>query len=126
MIRIFGYGVTTKPLVRFLNSLGIRVAIYDDTFEGTRSDDFGNTLLDSALFSDDGTPTPIVSLTQDSLQTCDISIISPGIPPTHMLVRKARNLIGEYDFFYFLCSIGRFHQKACGLVALMARQPLHR
>ncbi|MBR2111495.1 MAG: hypothetical protein IJ950_00830, partial [Helicobacter sp.] len=53
MIRIFGYGVTTKPLVRFLNSLGIRVAIYDDTFEGTRSDEFGNTLLDSALFSDD-------------------------------------------------------------------------
>ncbi|PAV00272.1 UDP-N-acetylmuramoyl-L-alanine--D-glutamate ligase [Helicobacter sp. TUL] len=102
MIRIFGYGVTTKPLVRFLNSLGIRVAIYDDTFEGTRSDEFGNTLLDSALFSDDGAPTPIVNLTQDSLQTCDISIISPGIPPTHMLVHKARNLIGEYDFFYFL------------------------
>ena len=43
MINIFGYGVTTKPLVRFLNSLGILVRIYDDKFSGTKDDECGNT-----------------------------------------------------------------------------------
>lgn len=109
MINIFGYGVTTKPLVGFLNSLGISVRIYDDKFSGTRGDEFGNLLLDSTLFSNESVDENIAlesnaldSLTQESLKTYNLSIISPGIPPTHPLATKAHNLIGEYDFFYRL------------------------
>ena len=118
MINIFGYGVTTKPLVRFLNSLGILVRIYDDKFSGTKDDECGNTLLDSALFVDEGSAKAthandtkssessaldsLDSLTHNSLKSAHLSIISPGIPPTHPLATKARNLIGEYDFFYRL------------------------
>lgn len=111
MINVFGYGVTTKPLVRFLNALGIRLRIYDDKFEGTRYDEFGNTLLDSALFCESSSSPhsnvrldsdALDLLTEDSLHTYDLSIISPGIPPTHLLALKAHNLIGEYDFFYRL------------------------
>ena len=115
MINIFGYGVTTKPLVRFLNSLGILVRIYDDKFSGTKDDECGNTLLDSALFVDEGSAkathansaestesSALDSLTHNSLKSAHLSIISPGIPPTHPLATKARNLIGEYDFFYRL------------------------
>lgn len=105
MINIFGYGVTTKPLVRFLSSLHIPLRIYDDTFAGTRYDEFGNLLADSALFSDESAmieSSALKQLTQETLQSYDLSIISPGIPPTHPLVAKAHNLMGEYDFFYRL------------------------
>lgn len=83
-ISIFGYGVTTTPLVAFLNAQGHKLCIYDDKFESVKTDDYGNTLLPSSHFS------PAQS---------DMEILSPGIPPFHPLVQKAQNLVSEYDYF---------------------------
>lgn len=83
-ISIFGYGVTTTPLVSFLNNQGHTLNIYDDKFESTSTDGFGNALLPSNAFN------PALS---------DMEILSPGIPPYHQLVQKAQNLISEYDYF---------------------------
>lgn len=83
-ISIFGYGVTTTPLVAFLNAQGHKLCIYDDKFESVKTDDYGNTLFPSSHFS--------------SAQS-DMEILSPGIPPFHPLVQKAQNLVSEYDYF---------------------------
>lgn len=83
-ISIFGYGVTTTPLVEYLNAQGHRLQIFDDKFSATSQDERGNALLPSQDF--------------DPAQS-DMEILSPGIPPTHSLVRAARHLISEYDYF---------------------------
>ncbi len=86
-ISIFGYGVTTTPLVSFLNQQGHTLHIYDDKFTQAHNDDFGNTLLPSNDFIPEHS---------------DKEILSPGIPPSHPLVCKAQHLISEYDYFYRL------------------------
>lgn len=86
-ISIFGYGVTTKPIVEFLAKKGERCVIFDDKFSTPSYDEFGNPLLPSSAFEP-----------QDSR----LEILSPGIPPYHPLVLKAENLISEYDYFYSL------------------------
>ena len=83
-ISIFGYGVTTTPLVSFLNNQGHKLCIYDDKFTSKSIDSFGNALLPSNAFES---------------KSSDMEILSPGIPPYHQLVRKAQNLISEYDYF---------------------------
>lgn len=83
-ISIFGYGVTTTPLVSFLNNQGHKLNIYDDKFETISTDGFGNALLPSNAFEP---------------ESSDIEILSPGIPPYHQLVQRAQNLISEYDYF---------------------------
>lgn len=101
-INIFGYGVTMKPLVKFLNTLGLSVRIYDDTFTHTTNDENGNTLLPSSAFDTNTTlPHNLTSLNEKDLSNVALSIISPGIAPTHRLA-SAKNLISEYDFFYHL------------------------
>ncbi len=101
-IKIFGYGVTMKPLVKFLNTLGLSVRIYDDTFTQASSDEFGNELLPSSAF-DPSTTTPhnLSNLNERDLSSVALCIISPGIAPTHHFAH-AKNLISEYDFFYRL------------------------
>lgn len=86
-ISIFGYGVTTTPLVSFLNNQGHTLHIYDDKFESASTDSFGNALLPSNAFKP---------------ESSDMEILSPGIPPYHQLVQKAQNLISEYDYFNML------------------------
>lgn len=86
-ISIFGYGVTTTPLVSFLNQQGHRLAIYDDKFTKITTDKMGNTFLPSSDFN----PTQ-----------SDQEILSPGIPPNHPLVQRAQNLLSEYDYFDIL------------------------
>ena len=81
-ISIFGYGVTTTPLVSFLNQQGHTLHIYDDKFTQAHNDDFGNTLLPSNDFIPEHS---------------DKEILSPGIPPSHPLVCKDQHLISEYD-----------------------------
>lgn len=83
-ISIFGYGVTTTPLVEYLNAQGHSLRIFDDKFQAASQDERGNALLPSQDF--------------DPAQS-DMEILSPGIPPTHSLVRAARHLISEYDYF---------------------------
>lgn len=86
-ISIFGYGVTTKPIVEFLAKKGERCVIFDDKFSTPSYDEFGNPLLPSSAFEP---------------QNSRLEILSPGIPPYHPLVLKAENLISEYDYFYSL------------------------
>lgn len=76
---LFGYGGTTKAIAK---SGGWD--IYDDKFSRISSDEFGNALLPIGEFDP----------TKSSLE-----IPSPGFPPYHELVKKAGNLISEYDFF---------------------------
>ena len=82
-ISLFGYGQTTKALAK-LHDFG-PFDIYDDSFEKPSKDEDGNSLLPVKYFN------PILS---------DLQIPSPGFPPTHKLIKKASNLISEYDFFY--------------------------
>lgn len=96
-ISVFGYGVTSKPFVEFINSLGKTCSIYDDRFEVKSSDECGNALLPPRAF-DEG---------KSSLE-----FISPGILPTHSYFSKARNPIGEYDYAYKLMRANDFELKS--------------
>ncbi len=79
MKSLFGYGKTTKAIAKKGGFF-----IFDDKFEKEQKDEFGNTLLPSFLFD---------------YKKSTLEITSPGIPPTHPLIKKAKNLISEYDFF---------------------------
>ena len=80
MKSLFGYGVTTKAIAK---SGGWN--IYDDSFKEISKDAFNNTLLPSCEFNPDNS---------------ELEITSPGIPPSHPLTKKAKNLISEFDYFY--------------------------
>lgn len=83
-ISIFGYGVTTKAIVEFLNQKGESCNIFDDSFKEERTQG-SNILLPVESFD-----------AKDSKQ----EITSPGIPPYHPLIIKSKNLVSEYDLFF--------------------------
>ncbi len=84
-ISLFGYGKTTYAIARNLtNKLG-SFDIYDDKFEKESKDEFGNRLLNPKYFNEN---------------LSELEIPSPGFPPQHILIKKAKNLQSEYDFFY--------------------------
>lgn len=76
---LFGYGGTTRALAK---SGGWQ--IYDDKFSEIARDEFSNELLPVGKFD---------------ASKSELEIPSPGIPPHHELIKKARNLISEYDYF---------------------------
>ncbi len=80
MLTLFGYGKTTKAIAEKFGNC----RIYDDKFSAVTFDKKGNEFLASELFD------PAKSA---------LEVTSPGIPPVHPLIRKARNLISEYDLF---------------------------
>ncbi len=80
MIALFGYGKTTKAIAkRFQNC-----QIFDDHFKEKSFDEFGNELLPPNKFNP---------------KNSDIQIPSPSFPQNHPLIKKATNLVSEYDFF---------------------------
>ncbi len=80
MITLFGHGKTTKAIAkRFQNC-----QIFDDHFKEKSFDEFGNELLPPNEFNP---------------KNSDIQIPSPSFPQNHPLVKKATNLVSEYDFF---------------------------
>ncbi|WP_457745955.1 UDP-N-acetylmuramoyl-L-alanine--D-glutamate ligase [Sulfurimonas sp.] len=79
-ISIFGYGITTKPLINFIPN----AIYYDDNCKKDYIDEDGRTIKPSTAFNP---------------QTSNLEITSPGIPPSHPLIKQANNLISEYDFF---------------------------
>lgn len=81
---LFGYGGTIKAIAKNFTKDGLW-DIYDDKFSEISKDEFGNTLLPVSEFD------PAKS---------SLEIPSPGIPPHHELIKKARNLVSEYDYFY--------------------------
>ena len=76
---LFGYANTTKSIAK---SGGWN--IYDDKFKVASSDKYGNALLPIDKFD------PNLS---------ELEIPSPGFPPSHKLIKSAKNLISEYDYF---------------------------
>ena len=81
---LFGYGGTIKAIAKNFTKDG-PWDIYDDKFSEISKDEFGNTLLPVSEFD------PAKS---------GLEIPSPGIPPHHELIKKAKNLVSEYDYFY--------------------------
>ena len=77
---LFGYGITTKAI-----SKEGGWHIYDDSFKNISKDIYGNTLLPSSRFNPENSY---------------LEITSPGIPPYHTLIQKAKNLISEFDYFF--------------------------
>lgn len=82
---LFGYGKTTQAIARILGAKFGGFDIYDDSFMQRKSDEFGNTLLNPCEFKADESA---------------FEIPSPSFPREHKLVKAAKNLISEYDFFY--------------------------
>ena len=80
MKSLFGYGITTKEIAKSGNW-----HIFDDKFSEVNFDKYGNKLLPSSLFNP---------------EKSKLEITSPGIPPNHPLIKKAKNLISELDYFY--------------------------
>jgi UDP-N-acetylmuramoylalanine--D-glutamate ligase len=79
-ISLFGYGKTTRAIAQKLGPC----TFYDDHVTVPHKDESGNLLAPPSLFDPDKS---------------DLEIPSPGFPPSHPLVRKARNLVSEYDLF---------------------------
>jgi len=80
MKSLFGYGITTKEIAKNGGWY-----IFDDKFTEVGFDKYGNKLLPSSFFDE----------TKSKLE-----ITSPGIPPSHPLIKKAKNLISELDYYY--------------------------
>ncbi len=77
---LFGYGITTKAIAQKFG----HCKIYDDKFSALTLDASGNEFHPSENFDP---------------QVPDLEITSPGIPPSHPLIKKAKHLISEYDLF---------------------------
>lgn len=83
-ISLFGYGSTTKALARHLKKEDCIVTFYDDKVNKHFSDEHGFKVKNSSEF------TPKYS---------QLELPSPGIAPHHPLIKEAKHLISEYDFF---------------------------
>ncbi|MEA2100643.1 MAG: UDP-N-acetylmuramoyl-L-alanine--D-glutamate ligase [Campylobacterota bacterium] len=79
-VSLFGYGGTTKALAKNISN----VIFYDDNCTKPFKDKNGFKVKPASEFN------PKYS---------DLEIVSPGIPPTNLLIKKANNLISEYDYF---------------------------
>lgn len=79
-VSLFGYGGTTKALAKHL----AHVTFYDDKCLNAFCDEEGFIVKPASEF--------------DPLDS-DMEIPSPGIPPSNPLIKKAQNLLSEYDFF---------------------------
>ncbi len=79
-VSLFGYGITTKALVKKFPY----AVFYDDKCIKPFKDENGFKVKPSNEFD------PLYS---------DLEIPSPGIPPSNLLIKKAKNLQSEYDIF---------------------------
>jgi len=79
-VSLFGHGSTTKPLAKIIPN----VTFYDDKCKEAFKDENGFLVKPSAEFNADNS---------------DLEITSPGIPPSNALIKRAENLISDYDYF---------------------------
>jgi len=79
-ISCFGYGITTKAIAKKFGPC----LFYDDHVSKPFKDDFGNTVQPVSEFH---------------ANYSQLEIPSPGMPPQHPLIRSAKHLMSEYDFF---------------------------
>lgn len=79
-VSLFGYGGTTKAIAKHIPN----AVFYDDKCVKPFKDENGFKVKPSSEFN------PNYS---------DLEIPSPGIPPSNPLIKSAKNLISEYDYF---------------------------
>lgn len=79
-ISIFGYGTTTKPLSKYIQN----AVFYDDTCREPYGGLNGSFVRPSSEFNPDNS---------------DLEITSPGIAPSHALIKSAKHLMSDYDYF---------------------------
>ena len=78
---LFGYGLTTKAIAK---KLGGGCTFFDDNATEKRIDAEGNSILPSALFDPENS---------------HLEVTTPSLPPEHPLIKAAKNLQSEYDYF---------------------------
>ena len=80
-ITLFGYGLTTKAIAK---KLGGGCTFFDDNCTEPYTDDMGNRILPSHLFDPEAS---------------ELEITTPSLKPDHPLIKSAKHLLSEYDFF---------------------------
>lgn len=78
---LFGYGLTTKAIA---TKLGGGCIFYDDKTPQTYLDEQNNTIHPSSQFNP---------------QKSELEVTTPSFPPSHPLIKAAKHLMSEYDFF---------------------------
>jgi UDP-N-acetylmuramoylalanine--D-glutamate ligase len=78
---LFGYGLTTKAIAK---KLGGGCTFFDDRCEETYMDENNNTIKPSKLFNP---------------KESHLEVTTPSLPPKHPLIKSAKNLLSEYDYF---------------------------
>ncbi len=78
---LFGYGLTTKAIAK---KLGGGCTFFDDNVKEAYTDDEGNTVLPSHLFDP---------------QKSQLEVTTPSLKPNHPLIKSAKHLLSEYDYF---------------------------
>ena len=78
---LFGYGITTKAIA---SKLGGGCQFFDDKTQESYWDKENNKISPSCEFN------PTLS---------SLEITTPSLPPSHILINNAKNLISEYEYF---------------------------
>lgn len=78
---LFGYGLTTKAIAK---KLGGGCIFFDDNVKEAYRDNEGNTINPSHLFDP---------------QKSQLEVTTPSLKPGHPLIRSAKHLLSEYDYF---------------------------
>ena len=78
---LFGYGLTTKAIAK---KLGGGCTFFDDNCTETYMDDDNNTIKPSSLFNP---------------EESQLEVTTPSLKPNHPLIKSAKNLLSEYDYF---------------------------
>lgn len=78
---LFGYGLTTKAIANVLDG---GCTFFDDNVQEPFTDKFGNQVLPSHLFDPDAS---------------NLEVTTPSLKPNHPLIRSAKHLLSEYDYF---------------------------
>jgi len=78
---LFGYGLTTKAIAK---KLGGGCTFFDDNVKEPYTDENGNKLFPSHLFDP---------------EKSTLEVTTPSLKPDHPLIRSAKNLLSEYDYF---------------------------
>ncbi len=78
---LFGYGLTTKAIAK---KLGGGCTFFDDNVKESYTDDEGNHILPSHLFDPEAS---------------HLEVTTPSLKPNHPLIKSAKHLLSEYDYF---------------------------
>ena len=78
---LFGYGITTKAIA---SKFGGECQFFDDNIDKRYIDKNNNIIIPSNQFNPDKS---------------NLEITTPSLPPSHPLIKSAKNLISEYEYF---------------------------